>query len=396
MKRASLVLLLLPLFVVGVDATETNLPSIIQSRSDRPLLQKSTEVLQTEERARNYDGYGAEIRPRITDDVGGVALRVYFPQAWGKEKHLATQVSLLAESRRLLISADEWKDLMQVYRFFSDLRMYNQQIQILENESSLLKKDLARADQGVAQNQYPLLERARLESVLLDELDSLNKLRNRRIVTRRSLRFLLGESVDLDALAQTAIPPEQPLENLDLLVQKALQNRADYRQMQVQARSLETSGILAQSKNGFRLKYIQPEYSREYSGNKEDRWGVSASFVLPWGQNHLDSEAFLQQRDLLQSEISVSRERIAERLHILSRALTEHASDGFRQDREAASMLCKKLAEELSTMDAEHLEQLRDLTTLRKRMMESRLQALQNKCSKEHLLIDFAEELGGF
>jgi len=396
MNKALLALLILPLAMAGVDAVETNLPSIVQSRSDRPLLQKSTEVLQTQERARNYDGYGAEVRPRITDDVGGVALRIYFPQAWGYKEHLASQISLLAESRQLSVSEGEWKTLMQAYRLFSDLRMYNRQIELLEDESNLLKKDLDRAEQAVAKNQYPLMEYARLESVLLGELGSLDKLRSRRICTRRDLRFLLGEHVDLDALAQTALPPERSLENPDLLVQKALQNRADFRQMQVRERSLEASGVLAESQNGFRLKYIQPEYSREYSGDKEDRWGVSASFVLPWGQNHLDSEAFQLQRNLLQSEISISRERIAERVHILVRALEAHASAGFRQDREAAAALCEKMEGQLATLDTGHLEQLRDLVTLRKRMMESRLQALQNQGAKERLWIDLAEELGSF
>jgi len=396
MKNLSLAFLLLPICIVVADASETNLESIIQSRSTRPLLQQSTEVQQTEERAQNFGGYAAEVRPRITDDVAGLALRIYLPQTWGRGKHLTTQIALLAESRQLLVSEEEWKNLMQAYRLFSDLRMFNQQIALLETESKKLKKDLARAEESLAKNQYSLLEYARLEAVLLDELNALNKLRNRQLSTRRSLQFLLGEAADLDQLAQSAIPPKLASKDPEILIQKALQNRSDYRQMQVQARSLETSEILAQSKNGFRLKYLQPEYSKKYSGDHEDRWGLSASFVLPWGQNHLDTEVFQQRRNLLQSEISISRERIAERVRILFSALSTHTSAHFQQDREAATQLSKKMEEQLSKMDTEHLEQLRDLTILRKRITENRLQTLQDTSTLEHLQIDLAEEIGSF
>jgi hypothetical protein len=353
-------------------------------------------VEQTAERARNFGGYGAEVRPRITDDVAGLALRIYLPQTWGRGKHLTTQIALLAESRQLLVSQEEWKNLMQAYRLFSDLRMYNQQIELLENEVKKLKKDLTRAESALAKNQYSLLEYARFESVLLDELNTLDKLRNRQLSTRTSLHFLLGENVDLNPLAQTAIPPAPSLESPETLVQKALQNRSDYRQMQVHARSLETSEFLAQSKNGFRLKYLQPEYSKKYSGDHEDRWGLSASFVLPWGQNHLDTEVFRQQRNLLQSEISISRERIAERIQILYSALKTHTSTNFQQDRDAANKVSGKLAEQLLKMETEHLDQLRDLALLRKRIVENQLQTLQNRSTQEHLSIDLAEEIGSF
>ena len=391
MRWATFMLLAIPL--AGAAQPRTNLQDLVRERSSRPLLEKSTAAGQAESRAGNTTPSSTELRPKLTDKTAGLALRFYFPQV-GNKKDLAAQLALVAESRRLQVSQEEWGALMHAYRLFASYRMYRQEGILLEKELETLRNALRQADRGVEQNHYPRLERARLSGLYLDLLGQAEKNRRDRNAVQCELRLLLGEQADLDALADKTIPPEGQLDSTaERLLQKALRNRADYRRLQVQSQSLDTAEALARKREGFRLKYIQPEYNVEYSGDHRDLWGLSAAFVLPWGHGNPDIEAYQRQRDLLESETALRQMRIAERIRVLRENAQALADQVGIQTSETAPVL-RQLEQDIDAMDSGHLEQIRDIALLRKRILDTRIQQLRAVREKELGLIALAEETG--
>ncbi|MCK5676509.1 MAG: hypothetical protein KAH99_05795, partial [Verrucomicrobia bacterium] len=99
-----------------------NLHEAIRIRSESVLLDELTALEQAEAQAKSRSEYGLELRPRVTNSEVGLALRIYLPDRWSKDK-LREQLALVAESEQLRVAALDWQEVMAVYRDFCAYRM---------------------------------------------------------------------------------------------------------------------------------------------------------------------------------------------------------------------------------------------------------------------------------
>lgn len=202
-----------------------------------------------------------------------------------------------------------------------------------------------------------------------------------------------GDRADLDAFSKTATLALPERLELAELVQRARANRADYRQLETEALALGAAEAVARSEDGFRFKYIQPEYSMGYSGDNADSWGISASFVLPWGTRNPDIALYREQKALTVSAMDQRNAEMEERLLVLlntSLALNE----GIERRNRLIQPLVERLEEDLVRMKTLPLEQSRDALLIHKRILETALGTARMEFERERLAIDMAEELG--
>jgi hypothetical protein len=368
-----------------------NLKKNIRSRSESALLYESIALEQARAKAQSRSEYSQELRPRVSDNDVGVALRIYLPACWKKSK-LREQLSLVAKSEQLRVAALDWEKLMQVYRQFCEYRMYQKQ-QVLFNQELLhLKPYLEKADLGVTLNQLSVTDRAKLYSLYLDLINNHEKVKFELLDLEQALFFILGANADLDRMSEAVIVGRPSRMEFDALMRLALKNRADYKQFDVHTRSLDAAEHIARSEDGFHLKYIQPDYKVDYK-NGGSSYGLSASFVLPWGTRNPDITIYQQQRALELSEKHLQRTIIAERLQILLKT-SEVYYQQAKERSDKLEPLLKQLSRDLKMMNTGRLEELRDLMLIRERMLNVSLQATKAICKKEKIAIDLAEETG--
>jgi hypothetical protein len=367
------------------------LKASIQQRSERSTLEDSTATEQARARARSRSEFGMELRPKITNSEVGVALRMYMPDRWNKDL-LREQLILIAESEQLRVSALEWQELMNVYRGFCDYRMFSKQLEVFDKELTWLEPYLEKANEGVALNHLAVTDRAKLYSLYLDLVNSHEKTRNDLLETEQELRLLLGAEANLSKMSETAEVKMPPGNEFQILLQQALNNRSDYRQFDLQYKSLQAAEEVALSDDGFRLKYIQPFYEVDYN-NGDNTVGLSASFILPWGTRNPDIAVYQQEQLLTQSSMELQRTVIEHRLRVLQKsAESYYAQAGDRSAR--IKPLLTQLGKDLETMNTGRLEDLRDLMLVRERILDVSLQTTRSINQKERIAVDLAEELG--
>ena len=367
--------------------------SVRKHSSERVLLGESTAVGQAEVRVRSGSGYDLELRPRATDKKAGLALRIYMPDRWGKE-NLREQLSLVAESEQLRVAALEWGELIQVYRHFCAYRMGQAQLVLFDQEFQTLEIGLRAADLGVERNQFTVADRAKLYTLYLDLLNSCGKVQEDLLDTEKELRLLLGHEANLEKMAQAAVVSMPPQESLGELMRQALRNRADYRQLDVQSRSLSVAEREARAVDGFHFKYIQPAYNLDYTGG-ENSWDISASFVLPWGSKNADVALYQQRQELSRSMMNLKQFAIEARLRVLLKSAEDHAAQADHQLSQTQPVLLQ-LKKDLAHLDTGHLAQLRELAMIRKRMLDVSLQTAKTIFRQELIAVDLAEEIGSF
>jgi len=386
------VILLLSLSVTFPSVAEERLKEAIHNQSEAAILTESTAVEQAEARAKSRSEYGLELRPRVTDSDIGVALRIYLPDRWNQSK-LREQLALVAESEQLRVATLEWQELIQVYRQLSDYRMIQKQLILFDAELQGLEPYLNQANLSVGLNQLAVVDRAKLYSLYLDLINNRERVNLSLLDTEQELRIVLGVNANLEQLAQST-RVKMPRLLFDELMQQALNNRSDYRQFDIQSRSLTAAEGVAQSEDGFRLKYIQPDYNVDYN-NGESTVGLSASFILPWGTRNPDIAVFQEQRTLSYAAQKLQRSTIENRLHVLlktAKAYYEQASDRSSN----LKPLLEQLSTDLDQMDTGRIEDLRDQMLIRKRILDVSLQTTRFIQKKENISLDLIEELGAF
>ncbi len=363
----------------------------VKEHSEGSLIEQSIAVEQVRASAQSRSEYGLELRPRVSDDDVGAALRIYLPSRWNKSK-LREQLALVAEEEQLRIATLEWQELMAAYRGFCEFRMLNKQLEIYRKELLVLEPYLEKADIEVTLNQLAVVDRAKLYSIYLDLVNDHEKTKAELLENRQELQFLVGANANLEAMSESALIDIPPQTEFDILLRKALENRSDFRLHDVHARSTSAAAAIARSEDGFRLKYIQPDFRFDYS-NDETTYGLSASFVLPWGTRNPDIAVYQQQQALSLSVRELQRRIIADRLQVLLKTADAY----FAQVTERViriKPLLSKLNQDMQAMQTGRLEELRDVLLVRERILDVSLETTRAICNKERIAVDIAEELG--
>jgi len=401
----SVLILLCSLFLVvpawaadaGQGVTPESSPDLeelnasLRTFSEGLFLKKSAQVAQAEAQAQTRSDFGMELRPQVTDDDAGIALRIYLPARW-RQGRLREQLALVAQSEELRVAELEWQELIAVYRDFCTYRLLQKQIALYTAELNPLQPYLTLANQSVQQRELSVTDRSKLYSDVLDLLNRREELELDLLEVQRSLHQALGHSADLDAFAPIAVikPPTQY--DLDDLFQQALAQRADYQRGIVDAQALDAAESVARAEDGFRFKYLQPAYSADYTGG-EDSWGLSGAFVLPWGSQNPDIAEYQEQGELAEFELALQRRVMKERLQGLIQASDALGEQIKRRDTRIQPIL-DQLNRDLDQMGGDRFDLVRDRCQVRKRMLDTGLQTLLLGYKRQLLAIDFAEELG--
>ncbi|MBN2164407.1 MAG: hypothetical protein JXR25_08710 [Pontiellaceae bacterium] len=369
------------------------LQEAVRNRTDGALLDESIAVEQARIEARSGAGFGMELRPSVSDDSAGMALRFTFPDRWSRKK-LEEQIQLSAESEQLRTKALEWQEIISVYRSFCRYRMLEQKSVLITAEVEFIKPLLKQADEGVVLNQFSVTDRARLYGSYLSYLNEQNKISSDRIEVMNSLRTVLGAEIDLPLLAKISRIEMPSQMELSSLLRTALEQRADYKNMDLQYQALQLAESDAQSKEGFHLKFIQPEYRMNHD-NGSDGWELSAAFVLPWGTRNPDVAIYNHQKALTQAMKDQQRSLIEHRLQVLIATASAYYEHSTEQNRSTAPVI-KRLKADLETLKDLPLEQSRDLISIRERILDAELQLTELTCRMETVAVDLADELGGW
>ncbi len=377
--------------VLSVWATEPDLREAIRVRSESVLLEESTALEQAEAQARTRSEYGLELRPRVTESSVGLALRIYLPDRWNKD-NLRNQLAWVTVSEQLRVAALEWDDLMEVYRTFCTYRMLNKQQILFEQELRRLAPRLEEADESVELRQFTASDRAKLYSHALNLQNDLGTVEEALLETRQQLRLILGYDADLDRLAaaaQVGVPARMEIE---ILLQQALDRRADYRQLGVHVQSIGVAESIARSEDGFRFKFIQPFYNVDYEGGGNS-WGLSAAFVLPWGTRNPDIAVFKRQYALSLATMELHRAKIEERLRVLLKTASEYFTQADQRAQRVTPLL-EQLALDLEQINTGRLEELREVLAIREQLLDAALQTTESTYKQERIAVDLVEELG--
>jgi hypothetical protein len=358
---------------------------------ERGLLKESVMVEQAAAQVQSRSEFGMELRPRVTDNAVGVGFRIYLPDRWSKDR-LREKLSLVAQSEQLRVAALEWQELLTVYRDFCFFRMLNKQRDLYVAELEIIEPYLVQADRSVDKNHLAVTDRAKLYSFYLDLMNDHRKVEMERIGIQKRLHLVLGSHANLEIFSETAIIVLSPQFEISELVRQAQSNRADFQRLEVDSRSLAVAEALARSEDGFRLKYIQPEYGMNYdNGNRS--WGISASFILPWGTRNPDIAVYQQKQAFATSAMALQRRIMEERLQVLV-----STASAFREQIEKNNRLIRPLLEQLESdlkqMGSGLFDQLRDRMEIRERILNTALQSAETECERELLAVDLAKELG--
>ena len=365
----------------------------VRSQNEGALIGESTELEKSRTFARSRSDYGVELRPSVSDSDVGLALRVYLPDRWSKQR-LSEQLILAAQSEQLRIAALEWQDVIGIYRNFCTYRMLRKQMALTEREMRFIKPYLEKADQRVEMNQLTISDRARLYSTYLALVNDHGELANDFLDTQRRIRMVIGPDANLEDLSALAFIEMPSQLEISSLLKTALQQRADYRQLGVDMKAMERAEKAARTEDGFRLKYIQPAYRVDYEDGTGG-WEISASIILPWGTRNPDIAVYQHQQALYQAARSQQRQIIEDRLHVTLDMADAYYTRVAEQKQRTAPLL-KTLEEDIGILAEAPLDQVRDLIAVRERMLDAALQVIESECPAETRAIDLAVELGGW
>lgn len=371
---------------------QTEIRDNIRNKNESALSDESIAVEKAKIQTRYRPEYGMELRPAVSDDDVGLALRIYLPDRWSK-KQLQEQLVLVARSEQMRVAALEWKDIVSVYREFCSYRKLKKQIALVDGELQYIEPYLKQADQSVELRQLALRDRTRLYSDYLNLMNDQHNLQQSLLEVEERLFMLLGPDSNLEVLSKNAVVPMPSQLEIQTLLRTALQQRPDYRQLGIDVQSMQLAQAAARAEEGFRLKYIQPAYRVDH-GDGTDGWALSASFVLPWGTRNSDLAVY-QNQQVLYLAAQDQQERIIEsRLRTLLNTAEKYNSQHARQQQEVNPII-DQLRADLEQMGEVPIAQIRDVLSIRERIMDAVLQASEMDWRKETLAVDLTEELGG-
>jgi len=370
---------------------KAEIPSTVSERGEGAMLEESTAVEQARIRARTRSDYGLELRPSISDNDAGLALRIYMPDQWSKRR-LKEQLTLAAKSEQLRVAALEWEDVLSVYRDFCTYRMLLNKRARIETEKQYIAPILARADHSVGLNQLTVNERSRIYSIYLGLINDHAEIEAELTETKYRLKTILGPKADLDKLSTIAVIQMPSQLEIKSLLQSALKQRADIQQMLVDYRSLQLAEETARSEDGFRLKYLQPAYSVDYEDGKSG-WELSASIILPWGTRNPDIAVYQNQQALTMKTLSERQRETESSLNVLLDTAESYYTQAADYNR-TIKPLKTQLEQDLSLMENLPLEQVRVALSIRSRLLDTELFEIESRFRMENVAISLAEELG--
>lgn len=365
----------------------------IRSQNEGALSSESTQLEQSKTFARSRADYGLELRPSVSDDDAGLALRIYLPDRWSK-KRMHEQLTLAARSEQLRIAALEWTDVVGIYRDFCTYRMIRRQLELINSEMRFIEPYLEMADQRIALNQMTISDRARLYSTYLALVNDYGERMNDYLDTQRRIRMIVGPDADLENFAELAVIEMPTQLEIRSLLRTALEQRADYRQLGVDMQAMKLAEEAARTEDGFRLKYLQPAYRVDYEDGT-DGWELSASIILPWGTRNPDIAVYQHQQMLYAAAQSQQRRLIEDQLRVTLDMAHAYYSQVAEQKQRTAPLL-KTLREDLDILVNAPLDQVRDLISIRERMLDAALQSAESECLAETIAVDLAAALGGW
>ena len=392
MKRTTIFFALFSAFCVrGAEPSATNVAQLVRERVDPGVRDAALAARRAEVESQVAARPGFEVRPGVTDSHVGAALRVYVPDFRGR-RALRERLALAARSEQLRVAEMEWRQVYAICRDLCDLRGAQRKETLYRKELDALEPVLESAADAVGRNELSLEDRARFGAQYLKLLGEADRQANARIALRARLAARLGPGVDFDALSES-VRFEMPSTNaVEELLRLAMAERPDACRLETEALGLEAAANAEARRNGFRLKYLQPSYFVDYTGDDDPKWGLSASFVLPWGQRdeagiyRSRQSLALARRDALRNEI---RRRIG--------ALLKAAAEFDRQAKEAEA--ARRPVVEVLKRDAERMGDLplserRILLSIRERLLDVDLRAVETDRQRQRFAIDLAEEIG--
>jgi hypothetical protein len=365
----------------------------IRNQNEGALIEESTELQQSRTFARSRADYGLELRPSVSDNNVGLALRIYLPDRWSR-KRLQEQLVLAARSEQLRVAALEWQDVIGIYRDFCNYRMTRKKMVLLEAEMRFIEPYLQKADERVELNQLTIRDRARLYSTYLALINDYGEQVNDLLDIERRIKLVVGPHADLEAFSELAVIEMPSQLEIESLLKTALEQRADYRQIGIDLQAMQLAEEAARKEDGFRLKYIQPGYRVNYDDGS-DGWILSASIVLPWGTRNPDIAVYQNQQALYTAARSQQRRMIEDRLRVTYDMADAYYTQLAAQKKRTVPLL-KTLHEDLSILAHAPLDQIRDLISIRERMLDAALQSVESECLAETIAVDLAQELGGW
>jgi hypothetical protein len=206
--------------------------------------------------------------------------------------------------------------------------------------------------------------------------------------------LVLGPSADLENLSARAVIDMPSQLEIESLLRSALEKRADYRLLSTEIRAMQLAQEAAKTEDSFRLKYIQPAYNVNYE-NGGSGWELSASLVLPWGTRNPDIAVYQSQQALSLALQAEQRRMIEDRLRVLLDTAEGYYDQATELNR-CIRPVIDQLNADLEQMAGVLLEQVRDVLSIRGRMLDASIQSAEAKCRSEILAVDLAEELGGW
>lgn len=373
------------------DVGKNVLRERVKLYSQGALLEESIAAGQAQVLAESDSSYELELRPGASEDHADLALRIYLP-SFLQRGNLRERLKQVTEEERLRIAGLEWIELMDVYRSFCEYRMLQKQELLYDQELVRLTPYLEKADEAVSLSQLSIMDRAKLYSFYLELVNDHENIKADLSDLDKKLRLLLGAETDLARMAEMARVDMPSRMEFERMINLALESRPDYQQFDARIQSLVAAEKMARAEEGFRLKYIQPDYRVDHQTG-ESRYGISASFTLPWGNRNSDRAVYARERALSQSAMVFKRTLIEHRLRVLLQTTATY----YEQDQARAARvepLVRQLKEDLEVMKTGRLEDLRDQLIVWERIFEVSLQATRVAFRKEQMAVDLAAELG--
>ncbi|NLX25695.1 MAG: hypothetical protein GXY61_07020 [Lentisphaerae bacterium] len=376
-------------------ASEDEIREAVQQQGEPALLEHLTALERAAFEAKNESDFSMELRPSLNDDDDvSVALRINLPSRWSN-KRLQTQLALVSTAEQLRIAQLEWEEIIVVYREFCTYRMLDKKSVLLEQELDFMKPYLELADERVERRQFLVSDRMRLYSDYLALLNDLGKLQNERVEIEKTLKIVLGPDAEIETLAEHAVIPIPTEMELDALVKTATKQRVDYQLLEVEIEQMKLAEEAARREGGFQLKYIQPSY-RVDSGNGREGWEISTALVLPWGRKNPDIALYRQYQAVSLASQSLQRQMIEDRLRVLFDIVAEYRALSAEQTERTTPVLDQLNADIVEEMEKITLDQVRNLLSIRKQILDASLQVIEKDGRLESLAVDFAQELGGW
>lgn len=211
----------------------------------------------------------------------------------------------------------------------------------------------------------------------------------------KTLKIVLGPDAEIKTLAEDALIPIPTEMELDALVKTATKQRLDYQLLDVEIEQMKLAEEAARREGGFQLKYIQPSY-RVDSGNGRDGWELSTAVVLPWGRKNPDIALYRQHQAVSLASQGLQRQMIEDRLRVLFDTVAEYRALSAEQTERTNPVLDQLNADLVEEMKQVPLDQVRNLLSIRKQILDASFQVIDKECQIEELSVDFAEELGGW